>query len=102
METRYSIIEKSAGVLVAVGFMTIAMMFIALGCTFLPVIGILAALPTMAISLHFLALNPKVLAPAHDPRQVVTDDQEHATYCPWPPQQAFCSWPQNIAQGDAA
>jgi hypothetical protein len=84
MKTTNGIIDKAAGVVVAAGFMTVASMFVVIGCTFLPVIGILAALPVMGISLHFLKLRPDVGEAVVDER-TVTVFLEYEHCCPWPP-----------------
>jgi len=84
METRYSMIDKAARVIVAAGFVTIAAMLVVVGCTFLPVIGILAALPVMAISLHFLRMAPRVLETGNEERAAY-GYREQGNYCSWPP-----------------
>jgi hypothetical protein len=84
METTYGIIDRAAGVVVAADFMTVASIFVVIGCTFLPVIGILAALPVMGISLHLLKLRPEVgEAAAEESMVTVLLEYEHC--CPWPP-----------------
>jgi len=85
METKYDIIGKAAAVVVAAGLMTVASALVVLGCTFLPLIGILAALPVMFLSLHFLTLNPKVYATAHGQSPSANAYLELESFCPWPP-----------------
>jgi hypothetical protein len=86
MEKRHSILDRAAGVVVAMAFLVIGMMLIVLGSTFLPVIGILAALPVMAMSLRFLTLKPELHARLDEQRAVepVGICIEHETWCPWP------------------
>ncbi len=66
MENRYSMVDRAAGVVVAMVLLVIGLMLIVLGSTFLPVIGILAALPVMAISLQFLTLKPELRVQAEE------------------------------------
>jgi hypothetical protein len=86
MEKRYSKLDRAAGVVVAMALLVIGLLLIVLGSTFLPVIGILAALPVMAISLHFLTLTPEVHARLDQQRaaEPVGICIEHETWCPWP------------------
>jgi len=86
MENRYSMLDRLAGLVVAMGFLVIGLMLIVLGSTFLPVIGILAALPVMAISLHFLTLKPELRVRLEEQSAVELVDVciEHETWCPWP------------------
>ncbi len=86
MEKRCSLMDRAAGVVVAMVFLVIGLMLIVLGSTFLPVIGILAALPVMAISLHFLTLKPelRVCAEAESVAEPAVVRIEQDTWCPWP------------------
>jgi len=67
-------------------FLVIGLMLIVLGSTFLPVIGILAALPVMAVSLHFLTLKPELRVRLEEQSAVepVGVCIEHENWCPWP------------------
>jgi hypothetical protein len=86
MEIRCSRLDRAAGVVLAMVFMVIGLMLIVLGSTFLPVIGILTALPVMAISLHFLTLKPDLRVCLEEQRAVepVGVCIEHENWCPWP------------------
>jgi hypothetical protein len=102
METKYDIIGKAAAVVVAAGFMTIASALIVLGCTFLPLIGILAALPLMFLSLHILTLNPQVYATAREQTTSANAYLELESFCPWPPLEGFCPWPPGVGRQETA
>jgi hypothetical protein len=52
------IANRLASMIVGVALAVVGLIFITLGMTFLPVIGILFAIPVMGLSLYFL--NPKV------------------------------------------
>ncbi len=52
------IANRLASMIIGTALAVIGLIFIALGMTFLPVIGILFAIPVMGLSLYFL--NPKV------------------------------------------
>jgi hypothetical protein len=52
------IANRLASMIVGVALALVGLIFIALGMTFLPLIGILLAIPVMGLSLYFL--NPKI------------------------------------------
>jgi hypothetical protein len=86
MENRYIMVDRAAGVVVAMVLLVIGLMLIVLGCTFLPMIGILAALPVMAISLQFLTLKPefRVQAEEESVGEPAMACIEYESWCPWP------------------
>jgi|GEM_PF-836467 len=63
MKKQISLTERLAGMVVSAALMTVGLIFMVLGVTFLPIVGILIAVPVMFLSLHFL--TPRVeIAPA--------------------------------------
>ncbi len=79
------IANRLASMVIGVALAVIGLVFIALGMTFLPVIGILLAIPVMGLSLYFL--NPKV--------QVETAAEEAKEVEP-----ALCAWPRRLQEID--
>jgi hypothetical protein len=92
MNRGYAIIERAASVVVAAAFMVIGLLLMVLGVTFLPAFGILAALPLMGISLHFLSLRPELSVAHAEKRAPAIIYLEHEDHCPWPPV-SCCPWP---------
>jgi hypothetical protein len=54
MQTRVGMLDRVAGLLVGFAFIIIGMLLLVLGLTFLPVLGIIMALPVMRMSVSFL------------------------------------------------
>lgn len=73
--------NRLASMIIGVALAMIGMLFIVLGITFLPVIGILMAIPVMAISFYFL--NPKFSADTLGGEMEVVCE-EGAPVCMWP------------------
>jgi hypothetical protein len=73
--------NRLASMVIGTSLALVGLIFIALGITFLPVIGILIAIPVMGLSFHFL--NPKfsVDTLAEEVREA---SEESAPYCSWP------------------
>ena len=74
--------NRLASMVIGVELAMVGLVFTALGITFLPVIGVLIAIPVMALSFHFI--NPK-----HE----VEGAREESTL--------FCVWPREIEQSVA-
>ena len=83
MEKQLSILDRAAVVVVATAFFLIGFFLLMLGVTFLPVIGIIAALPMMWLALRFL--SPAVAISRADEQAAGTAYVEHEAWCPWPP-----------------
>ncbi len=49
--------NRLSGLIIGVSFFVTGVLFVILGCTFLPVLGIIVALPIMGASFHFLGLS---------------------------------------------
>ena len=73
--------NRLASMVIGVSLAMVGLVFIALGITFLPVIGILIAIPVMALSFRFL--NPKLSV---DTMGEALEDacEESAPICTWP------------------
>jgi len=83
MKRKPSILDRAAVVVVSAAFFLIGFFLLLLGVTFLPVIGIVTALPMMWLALRFL--SPAVtIGRAHE-QAAVTVYVEHEAWCPWPP-----------------
>ncbi len=87
MASGLTTMERAASMILAVAFSIIGFLMMLLGVTFLPIIGILAALPVMGLALYFL--NPELgvieeTKEAHEWPDAVVHVQ-HADCCPWPP-----------------
>lgn len=54
MQRRVGMLDRVAGLLVGFAFIIIGMLLLVLGLTFLPVLGIIMALPVMRMSVSFL------------------------------------------------
>jgi hypothetical protein len=54
MQRRVGILDRVASLLVGFAFIIIGMLLLLLGLTFLPVLGIIMALPVMQMSVSFL------------------------------------------------
>jgi hypothetical protein len=83
MEKKPSILDRAATVVVAAAFFLIGFFLLMLGVTFLPVIGILTALPIMWLALRFL--SPAVTISRAYEQAAVVVYAEHEAWCPWPP-----------------
>jgi hypothetical protein len=53
MEKRFGMLDRVAGLLVGFAFIIIGMLLLLLGLTFLPVIGVVMAVPVMGMSISF-------------------------------------------------
>ena len=73
--------NRLASMVIGVALAMVGMLFIALGITFLPVIGILMAIPVMAISFYFL--NPKFSVDTLG-AEAEAVCEEGAPACMWP------------------
>ncbi len=69
-----------ASIVIGVSLAGIALLFIVLGFTFLPVVGILIAFPVLRFSAYFLTHTSSA---DHTVKQTVTVHEE-APYCPLP------------------
>ncbi len=74
MNAQTRLTNRLASLVVGVGLAMVGLVFVALGITFLPVIGILIAAPVMGLSFHFI--NPKI--------EVEEAREENALCCAWP------------------
>ena len=54
MSTRVSLASRLGGLVLGAVFSLLGLMFTVLGVTFLPIIGIIMAIPLMGLSLYFL------------------------------------------------
>jgi len=54
MEKRFGMLDRVAGLLVGFAFIIIGLLLLLLGLTFLPVIGVVMAVPVMGMSVSFL------------------------------------------------
>lgn len=90
MKRNISSIERVGGWVIGSALIFVGVALIALGVTFLPVIGILAAIPLMAISLYFLNLKVEV-DEVEEAREVVCE----GNIC-------WCPLPSVFSQGDTA
>ena len=73
--------NRLASMVIGMALAVVGLIFIALGITFLPVVGILIAIPVIGLSFHFL--NPKLSV------DTLTEEsqearEEIARYCSWP------------------
>jgi hypothetical protein len=73
--------NRLASMVIGTSLALVGLIFIALGITFLPVIGILIAIPVMGLSFHFL--NPKLSVDTLV-EEVKEADEEEVHYCTWP------------------
>jgi hypothetical protein len=73
--------NRLASMVIGVSLAMVGLVFIALGITFLPVIGILIAIPVMALSFRFL--NPKLSVDTVGDA-VEEAREESARVCTWP------------------
>ncbi len=73
--------NRLASMVIGVALAMVGLVFIALGITFLPVIGILIAIPVMALSFRFL--NPKLSVDTVG-EAIEEAGGEEATFCTWP------------------
>ncbi len=73
--------NRLASMVIGTSLAMVGLIFIALGITFLPVIGILIAIPVLGLSFHFL--NPK-LSVDTVVEEVREAHEENAHYCSWP------------------
>ena len=82
MNRMTTLANSLASTVVGGALMVVAFLFIVLGVTFLPVIGILMAIPVMRLSFYFLNLRPHLDE---------VEDLEGAVYAGAP----FCLWPHS-------
>jgi hypothetical protein len=82
METRH-LIERLSGLVVGAAFIMVGIFMVVLGLTWLPVIGILFAIPIMSLSLRFLFPIVEVHTAKDD--GLHADFGKQANWCPWPP-----------------
>lgn len=81
MKKQISFTERLAGMVVSAALMTVGLIFMVLGVTFLPIIGIVIAVPVMLLSMHFL--TPRVeIAPAVE--ECATDVAREEVYATRP------------------
>jgi hypothetical protein len=73
--------NRLASMVIGTALGLVGLIFIALGITFLPVIGILIAIPVMGLSFHFL--NPKLSVDTLVD-EVKEAREENVHYCTWP------------------
>jgi hypothetical protein len=73
--------NRLASMVIGTALALVGLIFIALGITFLPVIGILIAIPVLGLSFHFL--NPK-LSVETVVEEVKEARKEDALSCSWP------------------
>lgn len=78
MERRVTVIERIAGMIVALVLFVVGLFFMLLGVTLLPVIGVFLGIGIIALSVRFCNLG--VTAEC----KVITFAQAD-TFCPWPP-----------------
>ena len=78
MERRVNVIERIAGMIVAMALFVVGLFFMLLGVTLLPVFGILLGFAIIALSVYFYDLDATA---EHD----VITLAEAETFCPWPP-----------------
>jgi hypothetical protein len=71
--------NRLASMVIGTALAMVGLIFIALGITFLPVIGLLIAIPVMALSFNFL--NPKLSVETVAEKSY----EESVCYCTWPP-----------------
>jgi len=81
MEKRLKIIERLGGLVVGFAFVIVGFFLMTLGLTLLPVIGILLAIPVMAMSLYFLI--PELHVGTMEEEVPITCEEE-GTCCRWP------------------
>jgi hypothetical protein len=81
MENKVNMMERLAGLVIGSGFMIIGLLLTVLGVSFLPVIGVIIAIPVMGMSLYFFrpqvqfaTTGEKVLA--LEPRKEKEKDEE--------------------------
>ncbi|MGA2404127.1 MAG: hypothetical protein ABSG91_20875 [Syntrophobacteraceae bacterium] len=53
MKTRVTMAERVAGIIIGTALSVVGLILIALGLTFLPIIGILVAVPVLALAFYF-------------------------------------------------
>ena len=74
--------NRLASMVIGMALAIVGLIFIALGITFLPVIGILIAIPVIWLSFHFL--NPK-FSVSTLPEEATDTYEVRFRYCTWPP-----------------
>ncbi len=79
MDFKTRLANKLASMVIGAALSIIAVIFIALGLTFLPVIGIILAFPVMGLASYFLNSKMEVLEMKHAKEAV-----EPEPWCPWP------------------
>lgn len=79
MNALKGLVNRLASMVIGTALALVGLIFIALGITFLPVIGILIAIPVLMLSFNFL--NPKLGV------DTVAEEAYEASagYCTWPP-----------------
>ena len=81
MEKTRNIIDRAACMVVAGALGTVGFFFMVLGLTFLPVVGIVIAVPIM--SMAFVFLKHDIEVSTVDEASIVCEQSE--SWCPWPP-----------------
>jgi hypothetical protein len=71
--------NRLASMVIGTALALVGLIFVALGITFLPVIGILIAIPVMMLSFNFL--NPKLSVDTVAEKAY----EASACHCTWPP-----------------
>ncbi len=74
MNAQTRLANRLASMVIGVGLAMVGLVFTILGITFLPVIGVLIAIPVMALSFNFL--NPRL--------EVEDTCEESDVVCTWP------------------
>ena len=83
MENRVSMMDRVAGLVVGSAFVIIGLLLMVLGVTFLPVIGVIVAIPVMGMSLYFyrpqvqvMTTGEKVVAVAYKRKEEKDEEVE--------------------------
>jgi hypothetical protein len=79
MNALTALANRLGSMVIGIALALVGLIFVALGITFLPVIGILIAIPVMMLSFNFL--NPKLSV------DTVAEEayETKVSYCTWPP-----------------
>jgi hypothetical protein len=81
-ERLHTIIERVYGLVVGASFAVAGFALVVLGLTFLPVIGILAGIPLISLSVYFMRMSPVV--------EETIEGAEGEKWCSWSP--FTCPW----------
>jgi hypothetical protein len=82
MNSLTGLANRLSSMVIGIALAMVGLIFIALGITFLPVIGILIAIPVMGLSFNFL--NPKLGVSTLAEEATETYEVRYC-YCTWPP-----------------